>query len=126
MGRFVLIGVFKRCSCRGIIIVIGVAIGKTGQKIMDSRFPVPCKLPKSYFLVGHIGSVPVHTVLVMAVEAELEHYPVLKRQLIVPKKLPSTGIDTLAIYFIASPVFSGPIHLASPSVFIYITSYQGK
>src|SRR5690606_5576770 len=93
---------------------------------MVFQFPAPGQLSKSNFLVRQIRTVPVHTVLVVAIETELEHPPVLEGQLVVPKKLPPSGLDALPVHLIAPPVVFVPVHFASPPVLIYISSHQGE
>src|SRR5690606_41384160 len=62
----------------------------------------------------------------MTVGTELEQDTFINWQLVGSKQLPALGINTFTINFIASSVFSFPIHFAAPAIFINVPSYQGE
>src|SRR5690606_16418466 len=107
-------------GCRGIVVVIGIAVGESGKQVMAAQYFIPGQLPETDVLVGQECHVAIYTVLVVTVDTELEEHMLLSRQLVGAEKLPSAGVDALTVHLVATAVFRCPIHLSAPPVFIYI------
>src|SRR5690606_32740136 len=56
----------------GVVVVIGIPVGESGEQIVFAKHFVPCELPEADILVGQERHIAVYAVLVVSVYTELE------------------------------------------------------